>query len=147
MINTHLLSSLARVFIICLFVNSLNVVYSQTPGTLYGSTGNTSNFLITIDPVTGTGTVIDSIYGTNGAVTEIEFREDGVLFGTTGGGNAEVVTIDPLTGISTLIGTHPFGAVNGLEFDNGGVLYGAFYNVNGGSTDLVTVDQATGALT
>ncbi len=147
MFKIELLSYFAKFYVIALLVSSFGLVYSQTPGTLYGSTGNTSNFLITIDPITGTGTVIDSIYGTNGAVTEIEFRDDGILFGTTGGGNAEVVTIDPLTGISTLIGTHSFGAVNGLEFDNSGVLYGAFYNINGGSTDLVTVDQATGALT
>ena len=137
----------AAIFIsLIIFLCLGNFIHSQVPGTLYGSTGSSSNFLITIDPITGAGAVVDSIYNTSGAVTEIEFRSDEVLFGSTGGGNSEIVTIDPLTGIATLVGIHAFGAVNGLDFDASDNLYGAFFNP-GVSTDLVTVNQLTGALT
>ncbi len=119
--------------------------FAQVPGTLYGSTGN-SNQLITLNTTTGMGTLVAPISNTLGNVTEIEFRNDGVLFGATGGGNAEIVTINPTTGVATLVGIHPFGAVNGLDFDAGGILLGSFLNP-GISTDLVTVNQTTGVLT
>ena len=66
-----------------------------------------------------------------------------MLFGSTGTGTSEIVTIDPLTGLATSIGTHPFGAVNGLDFNSGGDLLGSFLNP-GTSTDLVIVNQTTG---
>ena len=128
-----------------LFICLGTLVYSQVPGTLYGSTGN-SNQLITINTTTGAGSLVAPISGTLGNVTEIEFRADGVLFGSTGGGNAEMVTINITTGVATLVGIHPFGAVNGLDFDNVGNLLGSFLNP-GVSTDLVTVNQTTGVLT
>lgn len=121
------------------------ITNAQTPGTLYGTTGNAGNTLITIDPNTGMGTFVDSV-GTLGPVTEIEFRSDGVLFGSTGGGSSSIITIDPLTGNETLIGTHPFGSVNGLEFDANDNLFGTFWN-GAGLTSLVMVNQSTGQLT
>jgi hypothetical protein len=126
-----------------LFICFGGLIYAQATGTLYGTTGNSSNELIIIDPSTGVGVLVAPIVGASSGVTEIEFRDDEVLFGSTGGGTAEIITIDPLTGIATLVGTHPFGAVNGLDFDSGGNLLGSFYNP-GVSTDLVIVDQATG---
>ncbi|MCH6575776.1 MAG: hypothetical protein IH795_11350 [Bacteroidetes bacterium] len=99
--------------------------YSQTPGTLYGSTGNVGATLITIDPVTGAGTPIGP-HGAFGPVTEIEFRNDGVLFGSTGGGSSNIITIDPLTGMESLVGMHQIGSTNGLEFDSGNNLLGSF---------------------
>ena len=95
------------------------LIYAQAPGTLYGTTGGSSNELIIINPTTGAGTLVAPIGGTLGPVTEVEFRADEILFGSTGTGNSEIVTIDPLTGIATLVGIHPFGAVNGLDFDSG----------------------------
>ncbi|MDX1701134.1 MAG: hypothetical protein R3250_10975, partial [Melioribacteraceae bacterium] len=95
--------------------------YGQPAGTLFGSTG-AANQLITINTTTGLGTLVAPITGTAGNVTEIEFRNDIVLFGSTGGGNAEIVTINPTTGVATLVGLHPFGAVNGLDFDAAGTL-------------------------
>ena len=71
--------------------------YSQTPGTLYGSTGNVGATLVTIDPVTGAGTA-SGPHGAFGPVTEIEFRDDGILFGSTGQNTSNIITIDPLTG-------------------------------------------------
>ena len=136
------------VFIVSVFYICFgSLIYAQAPGTLYGTTGSSSNELITIDPGTGTGTLVAPISGTSGAVTEIEFRDDEVLFGTTGGGTAEVVTIDPLTGAATLLGFHSgIAAVAGLDFDSGGNLLGALYEP-GVTTDLVTINQTTGAST
>lgn len=122
------------------------------PGELLGSTGNSSNSLITIDPTTGAGTLRCAL-GTQGPVTEIEFRADGVLFGTTGQGSANLIRIDPDGCAETLVGQHALESVNGLEFV-GSTLYGSFLedpdNGPEGSvptTYLVVVDQSTGALT
>ncbi len=137
--------SVLATMVLLIFFGSL--IYAQVPGTLYGTTGSSSNELITIDPTTGTGTLVAPISGTGSGVTEIEFRNDEVLFGTVGRGIAEVVTIDPLTGVATIIGFHaPASAVAGLDFDSGGNLLGALY-VPGTTTDLVTIDQTTGAST
>lgn len=114
------------------------------PGELLGSTGNAGNSLISIDPVTGAGTLRFAI-GSFGPVTEIEHRSDGVLFGSTGGGSSNIITIDPDTGVETLVGMHAFGAVNGLEFV-GDTLYGAYIGKFPGSA-LVIVDQTDGSLT
>jgi hypothetical protein len=118
------------------------------PGELLGSTGSSSNSLISIDPTTGAGTLRCAL-GTQGPVTEIEFRADGVLFGTTGGGSRQVITIDPDGCAETLVGQHDPVAVNGLEFV-GDVLYGSFYAGGGNEgippTYLVVVNQTTGAL-
>jgi len=116
--------------------------YSQTPGTLYGSTGNVGATLVTIDPVTGAGTAIGP-HGNFGPVTEIEFRDDGILFGSTGQVTGNIITIDPLTGKESLVGMHQIGATNGLEFDSSNNLLGSFFNPNV-STDLVIIDQSTG---
>jgi hypothetical protein len=118
---------------------------AQTPGTLYASTGDVGDTLITINPATGLGTPV-AAQGAFGPVTEIEFRSDGVLFGSTGNGDRNIITIDPITGNETLIGMHSQQrAVVGLEFDGSENLLGSL--VNSGSSDLVTVDQTTGQLT
>lgn len=120
-------------------------VIPPPPGTLYGSTGQSGEF-IQIDPATGAGTLIGLATGF-GSITEIEFRNDGVLFGTTGGGLSNIITIDLFTGAATLAATHAFGAINGLEFDAAGNLLGTHISFPGNPSDLVTVNTATGALT
>jgi hypothetical protein len=94
------------------------LIYAQAPGTLYGTTGASSNELIIINPTTGAGTLVAPL-GLVGPVTEIEFRDDEVLFGAVGQGLGTIVTIDPITGVETIVGTHPFGTVNGMDFDSG----------------------------
>jgi hypothetical protein len=115
------------------------------PGALLGATGNQGQALIDIDPTTGTGT-FRAPQGAFGPVTEIEFRDDGTLFGSTGGGTSNIITIDPATGEETLVGMHTLGMVNGLEFV-GSTLYGTFVPSPDEPSELVTVDQTTGALT
>jgi hypothetical protein len=115
-------------------------------GGMVASTGNNGVSLITVDTATGAGTLIGPL-NAFGPVTDLAFRYDGVLFGTTGGGTKSVINIDEF-GVETLVGTHVDGAVTGLEFV-GTTLYGTFIATGGGSSpsQLVTVDQATGALT
>ena len=99
--------------------------------------------LIQLDPGTGAGTAIAPI-NFLGPVTDIEFRSDGVLFGATGGGFSNVITIDPVSGAETLVGNHASGKLTGLEFV-GDTLYGAFTEEEGTGSELVIVDQGTGA--
>jgi hypothetical protein len=115
------------------------------PGDLLGSTGILGQSLIDIDPTTGAGTFRAEL-GVFGPVTEVEFRSDGVLFATTGADQSNVITIDPLTGEETLVGQHPTGAINGLEFvgDN---LYGSYLPLGPAAYSLVVVDQSDGSLT
>jgi hypothetical protein len=121
------------------------------PGSLLGSTGNSTNELVLIDPSTGASTFLADI-GSQGPVTEIEFRADGTLFGATGQGTSNIIIIDPATGGETIVGQHAFGAVNGLEFI-GNTLYGSFFAAGGplggpgGGYELVEVNQTDGTLT
>jgi hypothetical protein len=115
------------------------------PGyTMLGSTGQI-NSLLAIDPVIAASNFLFP-HGAFGPVTEIELRSDGVLFGATGGGSSNIITIDYLTGVETLVGTHVFGGVNALEFV-GDVLYGVYIPNALQPSQLVTVNQVTGALT
>jgi hypothetical protein len=142
----NLPKSLALFVIFGIVLSYAGKTDAQTPGTLYGSTGNADNTLIMIDPATGQGILVDSLT-TYGPVTEIEFRDDGVLFGATGRGTSYIITIDPVTGVQdTLLGRHPYGATNGLEFNNAGDLWGSFYDANAPVilTFLVLIDHATG---
>lgn len=122
------------------------------PGELLASTGSQGGELLTLDPATGDGTFRCPL-GSQGPVTEIEFREDGVLFGTTGGGSSNLIRIDPVGCVESYVGTHDYGSVNGLEFV-GATLYGTFFNatmvesVEGFSpTSLVIVDPTDASLT
>lgn len=114
------------------------------PGALYASTGGASQ-LLQLDPLTGAGTLVGFI-GFFGPVTEIEFREDGTLFGATGGGTSSIITINVFNGAPSFVGIHEPGAVNGLEFDATGTLYGTYIPGPNQPSQLVIVD-ATGALT
>ena len=111
------------------------------PGRLLGSTANDAS-LIDVDTSSGAGT-FRAPHGTFGNVTEIEMRLDGVLFGST---SSNIITIDPMTGTETLVGTHTFGAVNGMEFV-GSTLYGIYVPGPVDPSQLVTINQGTGALT
>ncbi len=122
---------------------------TQADSALLGSTGNSgANVLISIDTATGLGTAI-APQGALGPVTAIKARSDGVLFGTIGGGIGNFITINPITGVETLVGTSAGSRVNGLEFV-GSTLYGVRWpssTFGGCCSDLVTVNQTTGALT
>lgn len=121
------------------------------PGDLLGSTGAVGGSLIEIDPATGAGTFRCPL-GSLGPVTEIEFRDDGALFGTTGQGSSNLISIDPDACTETLVGMHPFGSINGLEYV-GATLYGSFFAPGAPGpegvppTELVIVDDSDATLT
>jgi len=116
-------------------------------GLLYASDPQL-NQLGTVDPSTGTFTIIGPFTGAPGGVTEIEWSPNGsTLYGTTGGGSSSILTIDPTTGTVLSSVGHPFGALNGLEFDSGGTLLGVYIPFPGNPSDLAIVDPTTGMLT
>lgn len=115
-------------------------------GDLVGTTGQALNQLIGIDETSGAA-VLRHQLGQFNLVTEVEFRSDGTLFGATGNNSANIITINPQTGQESLVGNFGSGLVMGLEFV-GGVLYGSFETLpTATASDLVIVDQSTGALT
>ncbi len=124
----------------------LRAVNRGSAGQLYASNPQ-GNQLLTVDPTTGAGTVIGPFTGAAGQITEIEWSPDGsTLYASTGGGTSSIHTIDPATGAVLTTVMHPFGALNGLEFDAGGTLLGTFIPGPGDPSTLVMVDTTTGAL-
>lgn len=79
--------------------------------------------------------------------TEIEYDHlNDMLYAEEVDGGPDLHTIKLQTGASLGTVTHPFGALNGLEFV-GSTLYGTFIDNIGEPADLVIVDTATGNLT
>lgn len=121
--------------------------FDPTGTTLYGIGANTTtgNFqLITIDTMTGMGTAVGDIEGSNTAPNfafqDINFRSDGTLFGF---GGANIYTFNLATGAATLVGFygHAIGKGNGLAFDASNTLY-LVDGPNG--TDIFTISQTDG---
>lgn len=134
-----------KLFFLLAFLLCITLTYAQlTPGHIYGAAGS-YGLTFSHDPIAGTGDYI-APNGSFGPVTELQFDPTGTfLYGGTGGGFSSLITIDPNTGIETLIGTHTYGALNGLEFV-GDVLYGTFFD-GSDTTWLVIVDPLTANLT
>jgi len=143
-------------------------LYSIDPvtgmGTLIGSTGlffpdalafdandvlyvmDSANDLHTLDPATGTATLVVSVTET---IRGMEFDPTtGILWGGEGGagGNNEgIFTIDLGTGTATLVGNTGLGSnTPALCFDAAGNLYGS-RGGGGGPNDFVSIDKTTGA--
>lgn len=119
-------------------------------GTLFGTDASGGN-LITIDPVTGAGTVV----GNMGAGVVPALAVDpitGTMYAGTGAGFPALFTVDPATGAATFVGDTGLGfaAFGGLDFSSDGTLFAAV-NIAGnggtGSDHLATIDTATGAAT
>lgn len=127
-----------------IFIDDL-LVGSEMPvnGQLYASTGQ-FGLLLKVDENTGAATPVMPI-NTYGPVTEVETSADGTIWATTGGGSSNLLQINPITQDIYLVGSHPFGALNGLEFISGS-LYGAFYQP-GSPTSLVIVNTTNANLT
>jgi plastocyanin len=124
-------------------------------GTLYGVAG-ASGFpgtLMTIDPATGTPTVIGPISDTTLGVDGLRFNSQGVLYGAAFdnvNGVGKLLTIDPSNGnvlsSLTLVGSgNSFCA--GIAFDSLDALYGSRGNSSGRLEDLDLIEQITGVLT
>ena len=113
---------------------------------LVGTTGQALNQLIGIDESTAASWLRHQL-GQFNLVTDADFRSDGILFAATGNNSANILAIDPQTGQESLVGNFGSGLVMGLEFING-VLYGTYETLpTATASDLVIVDQSSGALT
>jgi hypothetical protein len=138
--------------------DALNVNYGVTGlafnpvnGLLYGSTANadpaTAAKLITINPLTGSVTVIGDFNVTGGGLgatmADIGFDSAGHLYGIGSKGGPQLYSIDLLTGQATLV-----GAGSGLTSTTGGGLAispsGGFFGTPTASR-FGTYDSTTGA--
>jgi hypothetical protein len=126
------------------------LAFRPSDGVLFGVTSNNSaanpRSLITVDPVTGTGTLVGALGVTSG-LADISFRSDDALYGYTPSSRT-LYTVNTTTGAATQVSSTAIptsGQGYGLAFDSSDVLYvfpkgsvGAIYYI---------VDPATGGLT
>jgi len=115
---------------------------------MYATCGNKSDTkqLITINLVTGEGTLVATITGSiDGNITDMSFRSDNTLFLMTGFNEGNSLhTLDKETGFSTLVGPSPKSWGNGIAFSQSDTL---FHSAGQGddNTGLNTLNQVTGA--
>jgi len=108
--------------------------------------------LITIDPVSGGGTLVGSLTGIPGTfLGAIAFRRDGILYGIdmadADGGPSSLYTIDTDSGAAILVGPLGFDSVEGMTLNTGG--FGslmALANAMEGDQPamLIRIDHTTG---
>ena len=125
------------------------LTYDFTTGTWYGSsTSIVRSTLYTIDPATGTATVIGEITGSPGNI-DVSADNTGQLYGYDIV-NDSWFSIDKNTGAGTLIGLLGFDAnfAQGMDFDPAtNICYMGAYNNSVGQGELRTVDITTGNTT
>jgi hypothetical protein len=126
------------------------LAFRPSDGVLFGVTSNNSavnpRSLITVDPVTGAGTLVGALGVTSG-IADISFRSDDALYGYTPS-TRTLYTINTTTGAATQVSSTAiptFGAGYGLAFDSADVLY-AFPKGSVGAIYYI-VDPTTGGLT
>jgi hypothetical protein len=116
-------------------------------GVMYGSTGRKSvaspNSLITINKVTGAGTVVGPYAtGNNETMADLTFTSDGTLYGWLEPNTDSLYTINTATGAATLVGDSGLSTFgSGLAASSSNVL---FYAGDGDSGDFDTISRATG---
>jgi hypothetical protein len=111
--------------------------------------------LITVDPATGSGTVVGPGAGPNAGLTGLTFDPTGALWGSTSTnpiadptvGAPQLLQLDPLTGTPIFSAPLTFGGnvleVNDLAADPiSGMLFGVSLNTN--DTSIYTIDKDTG---
>ena len=124
-----------------------------TNGTLFGSTGNAApvspGSLITINKMTGAGTLVGSFGFQGKTMTDLTFTSDGTLYGWLagpGGAGEDLYTINQATGAATKVGTSGVSGTFG-----GGLAANAantiFLAASGDNGALRTVNRTTGAVT
>jgi len=115
------------------------LAFDPTSGALYGHVSDTrgsgTTDLISINPLTGAGSIIGS---TGQQVPDMSFNPSGQLYSWSESGDV-LESIDKTTGVATQIGSNNVGTSNtGFAFNSTGTLY-----LKPGS-QLYTVDPATG---
>ncbi len=128
-------------------IGMTGMAFDPLNGILYGVTGfespTSKRSLVTINPTTGSATVIGALLdsGSANTISDISFRSDGTLFGLS---PSSLYTINLGTGALTSIGSTGSNTPGGaLAFNSAGTLYTASSAV--GRVD--TLNPATGART
>jgi hypothetical protein len=143
-----------RVYSRAITAEEVWAIYSEVPpdplaqsGICYGSTGsaepNHPGSLITIDPVTGVGTLVGptGIIGDEGpSVPVLAIKSTGEVYALSASTTADLYSISASTGVGTLIAGTDLSLPDGLAFDLNDTLY-AVANEN----ILYSIDAATGA--
>ncbi len=138
---------------------AMNALAENRAGILYSAVDNppvSPPHLITINPVTGAGTMVATLnFGTVlPDVRGLAFSGADVLFainntGPIGGANPDdLFRVDVATGMGTLIGATGRNGVQSITFSSSGILYG--WDVGGmglPGLGLITIDPATGLAT
>ena len=117
----------------------------HTDGTFYVSDVTQ---LFTVDPGTGTVTLVGSFGTTGNGIIDIDISPSGQMYGHDLGDDS-IYTIDKTTGVATLVGPTGLNVnfAQGMTFDNAdGTLY-VFAYTGGGTNTYGTVDLNTGAVT
>jgi len=120
----------------------------DSSGTLFTATTGAIANLVTINPVTGVGSLGPAITGTGLAdigVSGLSFSSTGVLFASIRDVNLVtppgLYTINKVTGAASFIGTISSDSVTDIAFSPTGTLYGWDNDLGG----LVTINTLTGA--
>ncbi|MFN0019870.1 MAG: calcium-binding protein [Pirellulaceae bacterium] len=117
-------------------------------GILYGSTSTRSpsnpGSIITIDKVTGAGTLVGSMVLSDDAIADITFDAAGTLYGWVEADFDDLVVINKATGEATIVGDAGLSTFGSGLADVNGTL---FYAGNGDGGALRTVDKVTGLTT
>jgi outer membrane autotransporter protein len=122
--------------------------FDPTTGVLYGSTANigaSRGSLITLNPNTGTGTLVGSFGVPNHTMADIAFTRNGRLYGWAEPSLDDLHIINKATGAATDVGNaglSTFGS--GLAANSADVLY---FTGNGPNGALRIVDKNTGLTT
>lgn len=128
------------------------LAYDRPGGVMYGATSTNSSAnpksLITVNLVTGAGTLIGAFGGASARVfSDLACDSAGNLYGwlTNGTGPLGLYSINKATGVATAIGGDTVGSLGGgLGFDSGDVLWYANQDTGAGGS-LYTIDPVTGA--
>jgi hypothetical protein len=141
------------------------LAWNLTGSTLYGTTtvAILSDGLITLNPLTGAGTLVGPMGGGVGGIDAIAFQPtSGTLFGSTGfffdGSPGDEIVINPTTGAASKTGVMsptPTCTVAGMAFDDAGTGYisigcgpgsgGNIYSWNPTTNSITLLGNANGS--
>jgi hypothetical protein len=134
------ISALPVLYLALVVAGPAHAIAPATPGVCYGSTGVVDGGrLITIDPVTGAGTLIGDIVGIP-AVPGLAINSAGDIYATDNLLDSNLYRIDATTGLATFVGDLGLDGPDGIAFDENDILYAT---ETAGAAKLYTVNVTT----